>query len=312
MYGGLKFVAAPISYIWRSPLVNDNTSGNQKVFGIDNSYLYISSSGFVVWEPDQNLRFCCSIDTTYSPFDSQRCVMTVEPSGLQKDELKFFTNSLVDLSSYSSNSEWDLPGTSIVVDNSDGAKMDVVLSFKRRPSFMIITLIMPVMFLAALNIFVFILPQVSGERKGFAITMLLSMVVFMTIAQSLLPATALPRLSSICILLMVDVTMSGMISIFVMISSRIFYTPQEIEIPGWIKRIQTFSVRQILHRKPSKIDTSENKCEDMCIDKKKTDMDAELTWGDVSVMWDKFSFIFFMCWFSMGVFAYVLDLVANR
>ena len=46
--------------------------------------------------------------------------------------------------------------------------------------------------------------------------------------------------------------------------------------------------------------------------KKKTDMDAELTWGDVSVMWDKFSFIFFMCWFSMGVFAYVLDLVANR
>jgi hypothetical protein len=36
--------------------------------------------------------------------------------------------------------------------------------------FLLISIILPVMFISLLNIFVFILPQESGERVGLAIT----------------------------------------------------------------------------------------------------------------------------------------------
>jgi hypothetical protein len=47
-----------------------------------------------------------------------------------------------------------------------------------------------------LNIFVFLLPADSGERVGYAITVLLAIAVFLTISSDSLPATSNPRISN--------------------------------------------------------------------------------------------------------------------
>jgi hypothetical protein len=73
--------------------------------------------------------------------------------------------------------KWDLFKTKIA-EADEGINFE--FHFKRRPMFLVISIILPVMFISLLNIFVFILPQESGERVGFAITSLLSIVVFLT------------------------------------------------------------------------------------------------------------------------------------
>jgi len=97
------------------------------------------------------------------------------------------------------------------------------MNYKRRPVFLLITLILPAVFMALLNICVFFLPQESGERIGFSVTLLLAVVVFLTIAQGLLPATATPRLSGICILLLINMIMSGMIVVSVIVGAWFYY-----------------------------------------------------------------------------------------
>lgn len=145
---------------------------------------------------------------------------------------------------YCSNSEWELLSSVITVDNTDVSHMDVTLKYKRRPLFLLVNLVFPITLLAVFNIFVFILPPGSEDRIGFSITVLLAAFVFMTIAQGLLPATALPRLTALCIKLMVDLLMSGMILISVIIGSWFYHRPQDKQVPKWIQKLITKKINQ--------------------------------------------------------------------
>ncbi|CAC5411321.1 unnamed protein product [Mytilus coruscus] len=193
----------------------------------------------VHWNAEQKLKFSCNIDTTYFPFDSQSLTFRVRPSGLANFETEVTSSDSVFTNDYCSNSEWELVSSSITVDNTDGSQMDVTLKYKRRPLFLLVNLALPIMLLAVLNIFVFILPAESEDRIGFSITILLAVVVFMTIAQGLLPATALPRLAALCTMLMVDMLMSGMILISVIIGSWFYHRPQDKQVPKWFQKIIT-------------------------------------------------------------------------
>lgn len=75
----------------------------------------------------------------------------------------------INTASFRINSEWDLTGTSVSVDNSQTPTVKYTMIFKRRPLFLLTTLILPTVFMALLNIFVFCLPQPSGERIGFVV-----------------------------------------------------------------------------------------------------------------------------------------------
>jgi hypothetical protein len=65
---------------------------------------------------------------------------------------------------YTPSSEWDLIETTVDVDNIKTPVIKYTMIYKRRPVFLLITLILPVVFMALLNICVFFLPQDSGER----------------------------------------------------------------------------------------------------------------------------------------------------
>jgi hypothetical protein len=54
------------------------------------------------------------------------------------------------------------------------------IAIKRRATFALLNLILPIFTMGILNLFVFLLPAESGERVGYAITVLLSIAVPVT------------------------------------------------------------------------------------------------------------------------------------
>ena len=77
--------------------------------------------------------------------------------------------------------------------------------------------------MSILNVFVCLLPADSGERVGYAITVLLAIAVFLTISSDSLPATSNSRISTISLLLFTDVIISAIIVILVIIGLRFYH-----------------------------------------------------------------------------------------
>ena len=98
--------------------------------------------------------------------------------GYKSGDIVFVSSSnTVMTSQYVEHSEWELTETYATPNLDMVPTMRYHFTFKRRSVFMVINLILLVVFLALLNIFVFFLPQDSGERIGYAITLLLTVVV---------------------------------------------------------------------------------------------------------------------------------------
>ncbi|CAC5382690.1 CHRNN [Mytilus coruscus] len=279
------------------------------MFGIKDSYVIIHNSGTVTWQPGHQLEFSCNIDTTYFPFDTQKCTLEVISWGYNMGDISFTpTSSYINTLQYVENSEWKLTFTSVASEDGPPPNTKFLMHFQRRPLYLIINLIFPVILLALLNITVFLLPQDSGERVGFAITLLLSIVVFLTIAQGLLPATAQPRLSAICIVLILNMVMSGMITVSVIVSGWIYYKPEYYDVPNWIKKIIHFKLyRRRTNKNQIHVQTVQN---EKTIDKPPIDGDeSKVTWQMVAKYYDRISLIFYVICFMCGHVFYAIDVV---
>ena len=311
-YGLIAKVTFPSDTIWRPPLIIGNSATSFKMIGMKDSYIKVVRTGLVLWQPGESIIFTCSIDSTYFPFDTQVCTCSLLVWGFDIDEVELHkSQTTIDTDVYQGNSEWDLFKTKIA-EADEGINFE--FHFKRRPMFLVISIILPVMFISLLNIFVFILPQESGERVGLAITSLLSIVVFLTIAQELLPATALPRLSAICVTLTIDMFMSGCIIISVIISSWLYHRSTDKTIPLWIqkvvlcrlpcrktKRSKSITVSEVMATNKVKPQDVEND-----LDHKDHDPD-QLSWQQVSSFWDKLSTMFYIVWFVSSLLVFVID-----
>ncbi|XP_059158995.1 acetylcholine receptor subunit delta-like, partial [Physella acuta] len=75
--------------------------------------------------------------------------------------------------------------------DSQSCTVKITFFMKRRPTFLLINIILPVVFLSFLNLLVFVIPVESGEKIGYGITVLLSLSVYMSIVSSLLPSSSL-------------------------------------------------------------------------------------------------------------------------
>jgi hypothetical protein len=105
---------------------------------------------------------------------------------------------------------------------------------KRRPAFYVVNIVLPVMFLMALNSCVFVLPPESGERVSYSITVLLAIAVFMTLTGDNLPKTSEP-MSLLSYFLMFDLVFSSVICLVTMLGLRLHYNDEKKEVPGYLK-----------------------------------------------------------------------------
>lgn len=130
------------------------------------------------------------MDITYFPFDTQTCHLKFNAWSYNTFyvTLSAQDGDKVTLSpgEFEQNSQWTLVDSSVSVSGLDSS-VTFTLKLERKSLYYVVTIIVPVMLLSALNVMGFLLPVKSGERASFAVTVFLSMTVFLTIVASEFP-----------------------------------------------------------------------------------------------------------------------------
>lgn len=342
-YGGIDNVEMPVSDIWKPTIVNGNAAKNLRGIPSEGFVARVENSGLLSFYPGDTFTFTCDIDSSFFPFDTQKCNMDVVAWGYSQRQIFFHMNTgTVDLDLTSQNGEWILSNatmTSVVFGALQIPGLTIEFTLKRRSTFFVASLILPVEFLGLLNIFVFILPQDSGERIGFSITALLALVVFLTIAQNILPATATPTLAYLCIFLLQSIAISGFIVFSVILSSWLYHRADDKAIPRLLSRFVKFSIfdcckkkkmneinvcdhnqmkttnadleqfnrkrktqneSNILERNQIKVPITE-------LEKINNDITTDTTWKNVSQRFDSMSFWFYFIWFVEANIKFIAD-----
>ena len=141
-----------------------------------------------------------------------------------------------DTSLFAENGVWDVRETRVSTGVLEqGIQYLVVeLDIKRRASFYLVNMLLPIGAMGVLNLLVFLLPAESGERVGYSITLLLAIAVFLTIAADNLPKTSYPTMSVLVIKLLVDMMISSLVMFFTIIGLRFYHTDESSPVPGCV------------------------------------------------------------------------------
>ncbi|XP_060600265.1 neuronal acetylcholine receptor subunit alpha-7-like [Ruditapes philippinarum] len=188
-YGGIDYYHWPQGDVWKPDVALKNSFLEYKELGVSSLNVLVSSDGYVEWYPFQVFQSTCSVDITYFPFDTQECKLKFVAWSYSTYEVYMDSGDKgIELEEYESNSEWDVIDTSYSV-NWESAESSVVFSIKikRKPLYVLLSVIMPIIMLAVLNIFVFVLPCDSGEKASYSITVFLAFAVFLSIISATFP-----------------------------------------------------------------------------------------------------------------------------
>lgn len=122
------------------------------------------------------------------PYDTKKCTLQLYVSGYySSDFILTPLSSKIYVDSYIDDGPWEITSTLIsVVTQYSLERLDLDILMKRRPKTYLWHL-SPIFVLSVIKILVFRLPNESGERISFSITILLAEIVFLTVIQEKLP-----------------------------------------------------------------------------------------------------------------------------
>lgn len=332
---GIDCLQISESSVWIPPLVNGNSIKKFKILSVNKLKVTVEPDGSVYYYPGDSFTFSCDIDSSNFPFDTQVCAMDMFSMSYQSTALEFVPGSVY-TNLFTTNSEWifiDATVSSKVYGFGTLPGFKIDFTFKRRSAFYVLNLLIPIDFLGFLNIFVFILPQESGERIGFSIAAVLAAVIFITVAQGYLPATATPKLASLYGVLIQDMALSGCIVVSVIIGSWLYYKDDKKPIPEWIRKVVLFKFTPVFQFCKRKIIFAFRKCKQKTtrgisdsstvlpikeedttttVDEEKEEKNETITWKRVSERWDLISFCFYLLWFIEGNLKFIIDTQPGR
>ncbi|XP_061185501.1 neuronal acetylcholine receptor subunit alpha-7-like [Saccostrea echinata] len=285
MYNQTNATSFKQNKVWIPNFININPYEDIKGLGSDLISVRVSSTGHCDWFAIQGLEVICDADVTKFPFDSQYCTMKFFIWGYLPHEIDVqFNSSEAFLTLYQENGIWDITdSTSHTQLNFYGYEEIVIgLQLKRRTSYYIVFLMLPKIALTSLLGFVFLLPPESGERVGLSTTVLLSIVLYLTLIQDMLPESSEPSVSLIGYML-VSYVVSGAISVICVIFSLRFQSSCQKPVPGFIMSFVKFC-----RKREKSLNTVE------IFDSKSLEMDENedsVTWTEVGRLFDKTCFV---------------------
>ncbi|GFR75065.1 neuronal acetylcholine receptor subunit alpha-6 [Elysia marginata] len=196
-YGGVKFVYPGMDSMWRPKVIITNSIGERDVFSDDPAPLTLACDGTARWSPGSVFYLSCPMDMTYFPFDRQKCSIIFLTQEYGTDVNLIPARNPVNTNGYSGHGEWELKSTSarsrvVLYEGVTYSRLVYNFEFKRRSEFYLMNVLVPVILMSLLSPLVFALPEESGERVSFSITLLLSLAVFMGIVAGHLPQSSQP------------------------------------------------------------------------------------------------------------------------
>ena len=138
---------------------------------------------------------------------------------------------------YSENGIWDFIGGTTVAYTADGNTfVNINLKLKRKPLFLVVNVLLPIVFMSMINILVFMLPPESGERVSFATTVLLAIAVFLTLVGDNIPKTSKP-MSILCYFLMIELIMSTLMCVAAILNLRLYFKKPADSVHAWCRYV---------------------------------------------------------------------------
>ncbi|XP_071151665.1 neuronal acetylcholine receptor subunit alpha-6-like [Mytilus edulis] len=192
-YGGLQELYVPQGNIWKPDISLQNGFSDLKELGSKFIQVNIQSDGQVTWRPFQVFSTKCSLDSTYFPFDRQTCDLVFVAWSLDRHDvfLAQYSDGIDISEELQSHGEWEII-TSSATDEVESyeTKVKFTIVIQRKPLFVIMNFVLPIILLSLLDIFTFKIPADIGERLGYTITVWLSFAVFLTIVSASLPQSS--------------------------------------------------------------------------------------------------------------------------
>ncbi|GFN86573.1 acetylcholine receptor subunit alpha [Plakobranchus ocellatus] len=195
-YGGESTISPKASDVFKPRMTLINTMGDRDLFVHENAPVLVYSNGLTVWIPGSIFPVSCQLDLTNYPFDRQTCTIEMMVLNFQGTRLQFIPlRATAGTEYFIENGEWVVQYsnvTSRVLNMSNVLTPSLEISFmlERKPEFLVLSILLPIVFLSLLNLLVFLIPVDSGEKISFGITVLLALSVFLSIIASMLPRSS--------------------------------------------------------------------------------------------------------------------------
>jgi uncharacterized OB-fold protein len=209
----------PAKQVWIPKILIKNAN-KRTFFSFDNDFDYMTTivkykyNGSAHVEVGGIIETTCEAQMLYYPADRQVCSLQlyVEDDGIRFVEISGYTVYPSYTEWFEQNSEWEMLNMTSTIHNSRYLQFDMYI--KRKPLFLCITLVLPIILVSIVNLFVFILPIGSGERTSFSVTLFLTFVIVaMTVADSLPHGNQMSIFSSILVIRLVVSSLTTIMAI---------------------------------------------------------------------------------------------------
>ncbi|XP_053383975.1 neuronal acetylcholine receptor subunit non-alpha-2-like [Mercenaria mercenaria] len=222
-YGGISNIVRESSWFWTPNLVLVNTLNKIEKIGDSWQLIRFKHDGTASYYPGEVLEASCTVDITYYPFDRHSLNFTVWAS-LRSEVLLTKMNEKVYLMQFSENGAWNLVYSDFHISYTihGAVNLDVLLLLERKPQFVIVNVLIPMICLVLLNALTFLMPTECGERISFSISVLLSIAVFLTVTGDTLPKTSNP-MPILSFYLLTVLTISALTTVAAVFSMWLFH-----------------------------------------------------------------------------------------
>ena len=234
-YNGVNNIILGYEDVWKPELILTNPSDKLDSFGKDWQLIRFHSNGWAKWYPADLIKATCFVNVHYFPFDVQECKIETYVWAYNAFEIELTSlYDTVHIGGMAEHGTWTVIGTEAKAEV-DGLVYKGTFTFRlaRKPQYVIVNVMLPILLLCLLNVLVFVLPSESGERVSYSVTVLLSIAVFMTIVSDTLPKTAKP-LPLVSYFLMIALIISSIIACITVFNLRLLHKTSHQNVPYWL------------------------------------------------------------------------------
>lgn len=224
-FSGINFLRLPADKVWIPAVCNMHEISGKRCLTYSsventNSEVEIESNGHVSLSEAMESIILCSFNVQKFPFDIQICTFTFFASTKQSHSLELMHNqSSFDSRYFIGNEEWGLISTNV---QKNAWKLEMKIELRRRPLFLTLTLVFPIITLSFMNVFCFVLPIESGEKMGMSVAVFLTFAVFGSILSDSMPKDS-ENISLFIVYVTVQIFLSGLSVVLETIVLRIYH-----------------------------------------------------------------------------------------
>ena len=222
----VKELSMPRDDVWVPTLTIFNAHSNMPMIGDASTDVRITmpttTYGEMKWSPSIASKTNCPVDSTYFPFDIQKCNITLTPWGYTDSEVNIsVTNMSLDTSLFREHEMWSLISYQSNTESKDNQSFVFFeLTLQRKPKYFLLMFYLPFLFLVFLSNLVFLVPSDSGERVGYSILIFLSIAIFMAIVTRYLPKSSI-QMSILSFYFTIMIVVDGIITYLAILSLTI-------------------------------------------------------------------------------------------